>query len=333
MSAAVSVPLLAAFRERVKQWALRRQGPDRLPLRLASRRIYILPTSAGWTFALLLVVMFLAGMNYGNGLALLFTFWLTGFALVAMVQTQRVLAGVTVHEADAEPAHAGGEVRVRLIVSTNRCAPQDLLLGERGEMVRGMPAGRADGLAADRTVLLLELAAPCRGRWRAPPLRLASQAPFGLFEAWTWLAPEIATLVYPAAAGTRPVPESLGNEAGQVRHSQGLDELAWLRDFRAGDSPRQVAWKAYARGLPLLVREYQGEGAHRHEFDFDALAGLPTEARLSQLTRWIVDAATRGEGWILRLPGSPALAGRGAEHRDRCLAQLALFGLPPSPSP
>jgi uncharacterized protein (DUF58 family) len=311
---------------RLLQWALRRQGRDVLPLKLAARRIYILPTSAGWTFALLLLVMFLAGMNYGNGLALLFTFWLAGFAVVAMVQTQRVLAGLTVHQAIAEPAHAGGQVRLSLHVSGTRAAPQDLLLGERGQAVQGLPAG---GEEADGVLLRLELPAPRRGRWQAPPLRLASRAPFGLFQAWTWLAPGITTLVYPAAAGTRPVPETIGNGTGQARHVQGQDELAWLRDFREGDSPRQVAWKAYARGQPLLVREYHGEGAHRHEFDFDALAGLGVEERLSQLTRWILDADERGESWVLRLPGAAPLAGRGEEHRARCLARLALYGLPP----
>src|SRR5690606_13008594 len=103
------------------------QGADALPLRLAARRVYILPTSAGWTFALLLAVMFVAGMNYGNGLALLFTFWLAGFALVAMVQTQRGLTGTTVHAATAEPAHAGDMVRLRVLVS-GRSAPEDLHL-------------------------------------------------------------------------------------------------------------------------------------------------------------------------------------------------------------
>jgi uncharacterized protein (DUF58 family) len=89
-----------------------------------------------------------------------------------------------------------------------------------------------------------------------------------------------------------------------------------------------VAWKAYARGAPLLVREYHGEGALRREFDFEGLHGLDTEARLSQLARWIVDAHARGESWVLRLPGTPALAGSGAEHRAACLARLALYGAP-----
>src|SRR5687768_10913761 len=122
-----SGPSNITLRGRLRAWALRRQGPDALPLKLASRRIYILPTPAGWTFALLLGVMFVAGMNYGNGLALLFTFWLGGFALVAMVQTQRGLEGTRMLAAVATPAHAGGAVNLRLDIA-GRNAPQDLRL-------------------------------------------------------------------------------------------------------------------------------------------------------------------------------------------------------------
>src|SRR5690606_6305043 len=310
-----------AFRARMKVWALRRQGADVLPLRLSARRVYILPTSAGWTFALLLAVMFVAGMNYGNGLALLFTFWLTGFALVAMVQTQRGLTGITVHAASAGPAHAGDMVRLRVLVSGGS-APADLHLVEERESVSAAGAATAAAAAGNdisqdqggessKAELLLELPAPRRGHWRAPALRLCSTAPFGLFRAWTWLTLDAGTLVYPAIAGSLPVPESRGVESGSLRHVHGLDELAWLRDFREGDSPRQVAWKAYARGQPLLVREYSGEGSRRHEFDFDALHGLDTEARLCQLTRWVVDASAQGSAWVLRLPGAPPMAGNG----------------------
>jgi uncharacterized protein (DUF58 family) len=88
-----------------------------------------------------------------------------------------------------------------------------------------------------------------------------------------------------------------------------------------------VAWKAYARGAPLLVREYHGSAALVREFDFALLGGLDAEARLSQLARWIVDAGARGEAWVLRLPDGPPLAGGGTAHRAACLARLALFGL------
>lgn len=311
---------MKGFRQRVLGWALRRQGPDTLPLRLASRRIYILPTRAGGVFGLLLVAMFLAGMNYGNGLALLLTFWLASFALVAMVQTQRALTGLIVQQAAAEPAFAGEKVALTLVLRA-RVPIHDLSF-------------RADHTELEQTVMrapdrdaavTLALPAPRRGRWRAPVLRLSTVAPYGLFRTWTWLSLDVQTLVYPKPAGNLPLPEAPGDSLGSHRVAGSHDELAALRPFREGDSPRQVAWKAYARGAPLLVREYQGQASARLEFDFQVVALADTEARLSQLARWILAAAADNRGWILRLPGSAPLAGADGEHRRACLGQLALF--------
>lgn len=319
-----SSPPTTVLRKRLMTWALRRQGRDVLPQRLNARRVYILPTPAGWMFALLLAVMFIAGMNYGNGLALLFTFWLAGFALVAMVQTQRGLTTTRLLDAGALPVHAGDAVSLR-IAASSQSAAEDLTLQADGSIAIATATTRA-GEDTSQVQLQVELPAPRRGRWRAPVLLLSSTAPFGLFRTWTWLTLDVSTLVYPRAVGTRPAPETPGDNSGGLSLPHGQDELAWLRDFREGDSPRQVAWKAYARGRPLLVREYHGEGAQRREFDFDALGGLDVEARLSQLTRWILDAHARGESWTLRLPGAAPLAGAGPEHLSQSLARLALFG-------
>jgi uncharacterized protein (DUF58 family) len=287
------------FQKRVTAWALRRQPVDTLPLELKSRRVYILPTRTGAAFAVMLAVSFIGGLNYGNGLAMLFSFWLAGFALVAMLRTHRQLTGTQITDATAEPAFAGQTVALRLQF-------------------------------AARDALELQLPAPKRGRWRAPALRLETTAPFGLFRTWTWLQLDVHTLVYPAPHGNLPEPESPGGDIGGSRTNAGQDELSWLRAFREGDSPRQVAWKAYARGAPLLVREYQGCVAAIREFSFDALPGLATEARLAQLCRWVVDAAARNEAWTLVLPGSGPVHGVGGTHRQESLSRLALFNAPGS---
>jgi len=303
-------------------WALRRQGKDSLPLVLSSRRVYILPTRAGWAFAAVLAVTFIAGVNYGNGLAMLLCFWLAGFALVAMLQTQRQLSGLRITSAIAEPAFAGQTVLLRLQVESPRTS--DLLAGvARGPGVAALAGDQPGALR-----VAMQLPAPVRGFWRAPALRLQSSAPFGLFRTWVWLQLDVRTLVYPAPHGSLPVPEVPGGDNGKTKPGMGLDELAWLRAFREGDSPRQVAWKAYARGAPLLVREYQGSVAASREFSFDALRDLDVEARLSQLCRWVVDAAAQNESWTLTLPGATPINGVGAPHRQECLSRLALFGKP-----
>src|SRR4029079_2177516 len=89
--------------ERIARWARKRQGEDLLPVVLRARRLYILPTRAGYGAAVLLFVMLVAGLNYTNSLALLLTFLLAGFVLVGMHECQRTLLGlelISVHAPD-----------------------------------------------------------------------------------------------------------------------------------------------------------------------------------------------------------------------------------------
>jgi uncharacterized protein (DUF58 family) len=314
---------LQTWRERARDWALRRQGPDALPLRLVPRRIYILPTAAGFTYALLVLAMFVAGMNYGNGLVLLLTFWMTGFALVAMIQTQRGMASVRILQVTAQPAFAGDSVQLDVEVEGPLATP-DLIIGGAGGTV--LPAS---SLSSGGISLGLRFQVWRRGRWQAPVLSLESRAPFGLFRAWTWLRLDATTLVYPKPQGDAPRPESDDPLGTHHRQAGSLDELAGLRAFREGDSPRQVAWKAYARGAPLLVREYLGQSSSSSIFDYATVPLRGAEARLSQLTRWVLDASSGNLSWTLRLPGASEMAGSGAAHRQQCLEALALFAEPP----
>jgi uncharacterized protein (DUF58 family) len=170
-----------------------------------------------------------------------------------------------------------------------------------------------------------------RGRLLIDGLRLTTALPFGLFRAWTWVYLPLELIVYPRARGSLPLPSVAGVHSGaQVRGGSGGDEWLGLRSFRDGDSPRQVAWKAYARGAPLLVKEYCSATAPERFFDFERLRNLDTESRLEQLAAWIVNAENRGERYALTLPGSQLALDRGPLHRHLCLRALALHGLAPA---
>ncbi|MBS0395323.1 MAG: DUF58 domain-containing protein, partial [Proteobacteria bacterium] len=60
--------------ERIAAWSRRRHGPDRGVVTVTRRRVYILPTGLGLAYAAMLFAMLLAGLNYGNNLALGLTF-------------------------------------------------------------------------------------------------------------------------------------------------------------------------------------------------------------------------------------------------------------------
>jgi len=314
------------FRRRAAAWARRRQGDDRLPVTLHTRRIYILPTRAGLAYAALLLTMLLAGLNYANSIALLFTFLLAGFALIAMHLCHRNLAGTVVRGVASVDAFAGEHGRLLLTLENPAGSPRiglEVEIEVRGTSTRAGVSLPQDGSAR------AEVAVPLARRGRVPIERvgLSTSFPFGLFRAWTWLHMPISLIAWPVPRGRRePPPEAATGGSTPAVHRAGDEEWAGLREFRDGDSPRQVAWAAYARGRGLLVKTYESPAAHHRFFDLATVPGTDLEQRLEQLAAWIVAAHARGERYGLRLDGAEVPPDSGNEHRERCLDGLALYG-------
>jgi uncharacterized protein (DUF58 family) len=312
----------ALLQRRMAAWIRRRQGMDRFPFTLQRRRLYILPTRTGIAFGALLLMMLIAGLNYANSLALLVTFLLAGLALVAMHACHRNLLGLSLIELSSQDSFAGGQAALQLRLANSSAQAR---VGIEFETA-GQAAVTCTAPANADALVMLHIATPRRGALPIGRLRIATSWPFGLFRAWTWIHVSDEITVYPRPAGQRPLPLAAGARSGPApRESGEADEWATLRPFRDGDSPRQVAWKAYARGAPLLVKEYTATGSAERLFEFAALTGLDTEQRLSQLSGWIVKSAADGERFGLRLPRQLLDLDQGQVHRQRCLRALARF--------
>ncbi len=313
----------AAWRKRIAAMIRKRQGEDTLPLTLARRRLYILPTRTGLGFGLLLLLMMVAGLNYANSLALFLTFLLTGFTLVTMHHCHRNLLGTRLVAAIAAPTFAQREGTLSLTFENSSGGARYQIAAAVGEG----PTTPADvpGNGCGRVAVPVQ--APKRGLVQIDRVHLVTTHPFGLFRAWTWVHAPIEMLVYPRPQGGLPMPADFGNKSGarSLTHA-GADEWLGLRPFRDGDSPRQVDWKAYARDAPLLVKEYSAAGAEMRIFDLTQVSGLAVEAQLEQLARWVVDAEAAGQRYGLRLRGRLIKPDHGPKHRHQCLAALALFG-------
>jgi uncharacterized protein (DUF58 family) len=304
-------------------WARKRQGEDALPLTLQARRIYILPTGAGLVAATLLFLMLLAGMNYSNSLALLLCFVLCGVALVSMHECHSALSRLRLLHAEADDTYAE---RLGLL----RLSFENLQTRARiGLSLRspGCEATRFQVAAGGTQLVRAPYQAGNRGRLRIDQLELACDAPLGLFRAWTWLHLPLETVVYPQPRGRRGLPARRGDPHSGLRYARvaGEEEWAWLRPLRDSDPPRRVAWKAYARGAPLLVAHYDAPAGLHRWLDMESLRTLPLESRLSQLAQWVLDCERLGETYGLRLPRSTLPVGHGIAQQRACLQALALF--------
>ena len=308
---------------RVRQWARKRQGQDRRVTRLVSRRIYILPTAVGLVFGLMTFTMLLGSMNYNNNLSFVLTFLLVGLGFVSMHQCQRNLVGLEVGFAGVEPVFAGQAAEFRIAI-TNHSKTRRPHLQVYVEDVKSRIEDLEPG---ESRILHLEVPTTRRGKLALPRFGIRTLFPFELFRAWAWLHMDLEALVYPKPADEAPEPPPTQSAHGHRQHdARGEEDFAGLRKYHAGDSPRHVAWKAFARSGDLLSKQFSGADTSSQWFDFDQVAGADVERRLSILTRWIVDADRTQQDYGLRLPGQEYPPAHGEGHRHRCLEALATFG-------
>lgn len=313
--------------DRLARHLLKRQGPQAGDVRLGRRNIYILPSKAGLLCGAVLATMLIASINYQLSLGFALTFLLGSIALVAMLQTFRNLAAVLLRPGRAEPVFAGSMAEVKLQMFNRSTHERFALRLQAPEMAQ---ATLVDLPGASDKLIVLAIPTVRRGWMPMPRFKLWTDFPLGLWRAWAYWHPASRVLVYPSPeTPAAPLPELaiVGGE-GDGR-GQGEDDLAAVRPFAAGDSPRRIAWKAMARTGSDTVLVKQFEGGYRGDLLLDWArlpAALPVEARLSRLTRWVLDADASGTRYALRLPGSVIDTDAGPAHRQRCLEALATYG-------
>jgi uncharacterized protein (DUF58 family) len=311
-----------ATTRRAQRWARRRQGDDPATVSLNARRTYILPTGVGLIYALMTFTMLLGSMNYNNNLSFVLTFFLIGLGFVAMHQCQRNLVGLDVRFAGVEPVFAGGVAQFRIAV-TNRSRSDRFRIGLNIDRT----ASRIEDLApGESRIFILPVPTLARGEVPLPRFGIRSLFPFELFRAWAWLHMDISGLAYPRPADDAPLPPPSLQSLGHRQHdARGEEDFAGLRRFVSGDSPRHVAWKAFARSGQLLSKRFAGADTSSQWFDFEELEDPDIERRLSILTRWIIEADRAREDYGLRLPGIGIAPSHGDAHRTRCLGTLARY--------
>ncbi|MEM1263283.1 MAG: DUF58 domain-containing protein [Pseudomonadota bacterium] len=310
--------------EAARRWARRRQGDDRGLVELSSRRVYILPTLIGVTFAITAFVMLLGSMNYNNSLAFALTFSLAAIGLVVMHHTHGNLAKVRLRFGGATSVFAGEKLIWTVFVdnpsSLNR---YDIALTGSDGVRRSVdvPAQATARLEAHQPTLT-------RGRVQQDRCRISSGFPLGLFVAWGWLNPIGSAIVWPSPAATAPDSRLAPGDEGSNDHPIGDDDFAGLRDYQPGDALAKIAWHTLARGDTLHSKVFLGSGSGPKWFDLADMDPTDIELALSQLTRLVVDAHTAGLSYGLRLGAQVIAPASGTTHRNLCLDALAVFGDP-----
>ena len=299
-------------------------GNKTVPVTLGLRNIYILPTSYGILYLMGLGAMLIGSVNYNNNLGFLLTFLLGSLALTAMMHTYSMLYGLRLVTATAMPVFAGDPAEVEITVGG---------IGRRRTGIRwyfkSAAGARADFRKGEPSRVMVSASTTHRGLFDPGWLRIASDYPLGLFQAWARIDTGLQALVYPRpVSAPLPNPKTLsaiGN--GDISGAPGVDDFQGLSAYQPGDSPRRIHWQAYSRGRGLHTKTFTGQAGDGLVLDMKDIKGDDTEKKLSILCFHVLQAHYQRRSFGMNLAGLTIPVGNGQAHRDRCLRALAFFGI------
>lgn len=290
------------------------------PVRLDHRRVFILPTRRGLALGLLLFIQILTATQYNNNLAFILSFLLASIALLSILYGYRNLAGLVLRSGRTEPVFVGEKVLFEIHLENPSPTPRlsvNILLKTAAPLTLSLPP-------ADSLPIKLPIPTERRGWLYLPTVTLASIFPLGMFRTWSPINLKQRVLIYPRpAADPLPFPEYPG-ASGQ---RQASDDFHGFQSYQPGDSLRHIHWKGVAKGQGVHIKEYRGEEHSDVRLDWVRTPGADTEAKLSRLCRWVLDAEKAGLRYALSLPGTELTSASSPDHLRRCLEALALHGI------
>jgi len=288
----------------------------------------LFPTRPGFILLLVLAAMLVGATNYSNNMAYIFCFLIISLTLVSVIYTKNNLNGLAIKSIQPQPAFAGDTVRFYIDLHNMSSRKRHGVYLVLSECESSRDFYGPFNLESNSVELIeLEAPAPKRGLYSLSYINLITVYPLGLVTRWEKVIVDKEYLIYPKPHGTRtwPQPSTMWREKTEGFHISGGDDFTGLRPYREGESQHHIDWKAYARGRPLNVKEFSGGGAFRMWFDWFILSGLGTEERLSQLTRWVLEADQLGREFGLKLPEIIIKPDFNTQHTLECLKELAIF--------
>lgn len=313
-------PIPAFLKKKFWQWIAKR-SPKAPKVVLRHKSIYVLPARQGLLFLLVVMVMWLLGTNYQNNLILATVFLLLGLMVVSILHAFKNLLGLQFEVVASRSAFVGEYAEFSVLVrATDKNKHENIHVA----LDLAFPV-TVDLIEAREQRVTLVAHAPVRGWFSPGRILVKSYYPLGLVRAWSWVHLDMPALVYPAPIACEEPPlTQLSDHAGEIIARENPEDFYGLASYQPGMPVARVAWKQYARGVGLHLKDYVGYQSQNVWLDWQVLKGLDTEARLSRLCYWVLQLSKASGQYGLRLPHQSFELGAGDAHKVILLRALAL---------
>lgn len=299
------------FKRQLQYWIAKRFQIEGSKI-LLQKDVLVFIYKQGFLYLVLIVITFIAGINYANNLILGFCFLISAILCISFYLTFKQLHGLQIELVTAEV----GQVDQPLILK--------ILLKQSAQTVRYLRLNWQEQehfLYLDQTQQSLELAVlpEQRGRYELDALKIYATYPLGLVRAWTYLYPKQAVWIAPKADDWQQEHKLQPTPA-----QDSLDEFKELRNFQHGDSYQNVAWKQVARGQGFLIKMFEAQTNHQHlDIDYQLIPALDHEQKLSLMMGLIEQCEQSGNDYAVILPHARLESGQGQSQLMKARLLLA----------
>jgi uncharacterized protein (DUF58 family) len=290
-----------------------------------------------------------ATLNTGNNLLYLLMGALLGTISLSGWLSEHALRNIFLRRTLPRAATAGTPAHIEYSVRNGKRRLPSHGLELREQLQRDTPLRCAGGYVAAlepgaSARVRVELLPERRGVYALEGLVLGTLFPFGLFAKERDIALPGTIVVWPRTDRPVRAPRIAAASGRRLRiaaaaaHGAERGEYRGLREYRAGDDPRDIHWRTTARRGVLMVREYDREAKDEYWIVLDTVAAteVAAEAAVEVAASVIAAAAKRGDRFGLAAGTTRIPPGTAAGRVEAALDVLAAVivtrtGLPPSP--
>ncbi|MDQ1210573.1 uncharacterized protein (DUF58 family) [Acinetobacter baylyi] len=240
---------------------------------LGQREILIFVHQQGFLYLILILITFVAGINYANNLILGFCFLISAVFCTSFYLTFKQLHQLQIEIYCPEVGELGQHVVIKILIKQQEPISRYLQIKAQNQLYQ---------IRVDQKQQQIELVleASKRGKFELPRIQIFSTYPFGLVRAWTYLSIQQEIWIAPQALALMLEQQYLAH----VSHDE-IEEFRELRAFQEGDSLQAVSWKHMARGQGLFIKVFENQrDQHVVEIDYARIPCGDHEQKL----RWMM---------------------------------------------
>jgi len=280
---------------------------------LKQRDILVFMYQQGYLYLVLILITFIAGVNYANNLILGFCFLISAVLCISFYLVVKQLHQLKIEVIVPEVGRVGQAMQIEIIFYQEREIVRYLNLYYAKQIIPVLVQHKQQ-----RFHLLVWPEE--RGPLHLQRLQIYSTYPFGLVRAWTYLYLEQMSWIAPQALDFKA--ENAAQNA--LKQAQDMDEFQELRDFKTGNSYHAVSWKQAARGQGLYIKVFESyPEQNKIEICYEHMPSSEHEEKLSLMMGLVDQCEQQQCPYRLVLPQDELATGSGEAQFQKAQKLLA----------